>query len=868
MRNSDTNILSFGLLNNKVARRIFFLFVLCAIIPMTLMAYTSYRHSTKQLNRQAYGRLINETKSIGMAIIERLLLLETDLKMISEDRLGHSQANHQPYLQQLDDRFNGRLKRRFANLTILNSAMQPVDTLGTAKKIPKLGSSQEQHLMSGKTVLFQENREMGVNGLFLLRSSLTMKGERRRIIGEINPLYLWGVMEFISPSTGFLILDSKTKLLATSFTNDENLNDIFGLMNKNVADRHFDWHIDGVEHLASFWTIFMQPQFSTNWRIVLTQSKSQILAPLNAFVWSFQLVFGLSILVVLIISLRQIRNSLGPLNLLRDATKRIASRDFSQPVVIDTKDEFQALGEAFNDMSSKLNQHFVIMSQINRIGAALSLEKDNRHLLEIIVEGAKSITNADAGGVYLLTDGNRLKPSIMGFNSIQFATSRNEDMTIPLYDPPGTPNTSMVAAYSVNNDAIVNIPDVYEDGELDFYGDRELDQRVGYRSQSFLSIPMKNHDDEIIGVLQLINAKDKRTDKIIPFSKEDQNIIDSIASQAAVALTKTMLINDFKKLFDSLVQLIATAIDEKSRHTGEHCRRVPQLAMLLAKTVDEATEGIYKKIRFSSDELYELKTAALLHDCGKVATPTHIMDKATKLETLFDRVHLIETRFEIVVRDFNIKLLEELLNEQAGSGRAIYHDNHNKMHRFKECCADDILFIKNCNTGDSPMTKEMIARLDRITKKYNYTNRKGEKTPILTNDERYNLNTLLGTITESERHILNQHVVATSKMLESLSYPKSLRNVPLFAASHHERMDGKGYPKGLRGEDIPLQTRIIAIADIFESLTAKNRPYKKGKTVGEALQIMKRMKEIGQIDAQLFDLFLKEKVYLDYTRLN
>jgi response regulator RpfG family c-di-GMP phosphodiesterase len=291
---------------------------------------------------------------------------------------------------------------------------------------------------------------------------------------------------------------------------------------------------------------------------------------------------------------------------------------------------------------------------------------------------------------------------------------------------------------------------------------------------------------------------------------------------------------------------------------------VPDLSMMLAEAVRNKKDGVFKDFTFSDEELYELKVAAMLHDCGKVSTPIHVVDKATRLETIFDRIHLIDSRFEIMKRDAQISFLRKKLSAMRMLGEMDFLKLEGELKEVLKQIDGDRDFVRTCNIGEEFMDESHKERLKEIANKYKWT-RDGEEEPIFSYDEFYNLTSADGTITPKDREVINQHVETTIKLLESLPYPKSLRNVPKFAEAHHERMDGKGYPKGLKGNQIPLQGRIIAIADIFEALTAKERPYKKGKTLMESLNILGAMKENGHVDPDLFDVFISEKVYLQYA---
>ncbi len=510
------------------------------------------------------------------------------------------------------------------------------------------------------------------------------------------------------------------------------------------------------------------------------------------------------------------------------------------------------------------------IARLNRIGVALSSERDTKRLLEMILLGAKEIANADGGTLYTVTDDNKLKFEIMRTDSLHIAMGGTTGKDIPfpplpLYREDGSPNTNMVAAYSVINDKTVNIADAYEEEGFDFSGTRKFDANTGYRSKSFLTIPMKNHENEIIGVLQLLNAQTPGTTDVIPFSAENQQLVESLASQAAVALTNHNLIEGLKALFESFITLIADAIDEKSPYTGGHCRRVPEMAMMLAKSAVETKTGPLADFTMSEKELYELRIAAWLHDCGKVTTPEYVVDKATKLATIFDRIELVDSRFEVLKAQAEIEMLRKQV-EALQKGRPDRLPSMEvQLRAYKDQLDDDREFIRKANIGGEFMTQEHQDRVRSIGA-YTYINDKGERVPFLSENEIYNLNIARGTLTNEEREIINNHIVVTINMLESLPYPKALKRVPEYAGGHHERMDGKGYPRGLTRDQMSIPARIMGIADIFEALTARDRPYKKAKTLSESLFILGKMKLDNHVDPDLFDLFIREKIYLQYAK--
>jgi HD-GYP domain-containing protein (c-di-GMP phosphodiesterase class II) len=506
------------------------------------------------------------------------------------------------------------------------------------------------------------------------------------------------------------------------------------------------------------------------------------------------------------------------------------------------------------------------LEQLNAIGASLSAERDIHRLLETILTAAKTITRADGGTLYRLTEDRTLRFEIVRTSSLKYYLGGTTGNPVPFYPiqlyKDGQPNHGMVAAYSALTGKTVNIADAYSAEGFDFSGTRAFDQKTGYRSKSFLTVPMRNYERQIIGVLQLINAVDPASGEIVAFSASDQRLAESLASQAAIALTNRMLINQLEQLFESFINLINSAIDEKSPYTGGHCQRVPVLTMLLAEAANDTAEGPLRDFRMTDKDRYELKIAGLLHDCGKVTTPVHVVDKATKLETIFDRVHLIDTRFEVLKRDAEI---ESLRKKMAGGRMDDAEEDRRLKNRLREL-EDDRKFLHACNIGTERMREDDMERVRRIAT-YRWRDMQGHDVSFLTDDEVKNLTIRSGTLTEDERKIINHHIVATIRMLESLPWPSHLTNVPEYAGGHHERMDGKGYPKGLKREQMSVQARCMGIADIFEALTAKDRPYKKGKTLSESLEILGRFRQNGHIDPDLFDIFVRQKVYRRYAEM-
>ncbi len=521
-------------------------------------------------------------------------------------------------------------------------------------------------------------------------------------------------------------------------------------------------------------------------------------------------------------------------------------------------------------MDGTISQRLIDRLQhLNDIGVALSAEKDTPRLLEKILLGAKRITGADGGTLYTVTADGKLQFEIIRTDSMGIVLGGTSGKAIPypaipLRSTDGQPNDRTVVVHAALSERTINIADAYSEQGFDFSGTRAFDANTGYRSRSFLTIPMRNHENDVIGVLQLINKLDPNTRAVLAFDADDQRLAESLASQAAVALTNKRLLSELKALFEAFIQLIAGAIDDKSPYTGGHCRRVPVLTMLLARAAHETETGPLKDFKLTEKDIYELEIAAWLHDCGKITTPEYVVDKATKLETIFDRIHGINARYEILRRDARIAALEQqLAAAQSGDHAALQR----AQGEYDTVCAEldeEFAFLQRSNIGGEFMTAADQARVKQIGQRQ-WRDRTGATQPLLSEDEIDNLCIARGTLNAQERAVINNHIVATIKMLEALPFPKHLRNVPEYAGGHHERMDGKGYPRGLKREQMSVQARIMAIADIFEALTAADRPYKSAKRLSESLAILGKMKKDQHVDPDLFDIFINQKVYLRYA---
>ncbi len=559
-------------LRSKVARRIFFLFVICALIPLSALAYLSFSRVTDELYLQAESRLHQACKASGMSIMEHLSFLEDDLELISST----IHKGETVFQESHGKKFFESLRERFKNLALITDGqLSPV--FGKAQNFPELRKDEWEHVRSGKTLCATSPRPGGPAALFMVKA-VGHKSSQALLFGEINPEYLWNEGS-LSPATKLLVLDASHNLIFSSSPGYVPLPELKEAMRRKPALGQFTWSGEGSIYIASYRTVFMRPQFDNNWILVQSESEDDIMAPIRSFKNIFTLLIVLTFLVVLLLSVRQIRSSLVPIETLQEATQRIAAQDFGKPVQIETNDEFEELGASFNRMASRLESHLRTMTMLNRIGIALSAEKDNHHLLELVLIGAKDITNADGCALYTLTEEKRLRLSILRIDSINLAVDSPADVFIPLYDKDGNPNTNVVA-YSAINDATVNIPDINTASDFDISGIRDFDLKTGYTSRSSLSVPLKNHENEIVGVLQLTNARNRATQETGPFSDEDQRLLEILASQAAVALSKNQLISELEEVNRQLRLEIA------ERNRAEEEKDKLQMQLLQAQKME------------------------------------------------------------------------------------------------------------------------------------------------------------------------------------------------------------------------------------------------------------------------------------------
>lgn len=501
------------------------------------------------------------------------------------------------------------------------------------------------------------------------------------------------------------------------------------------------------------------------------------------------------------------------------------------------------------------------IKKMSDIGRALSGVHDLNALLEMIVDQARSFTNADAGTLYILED-ETLRFQIVQNDSLKIFMGGKTGETIPF--PPVELKESNVSAFVALKGKSVNIPDVYDTNLFDFTGPKKFDQSTGYRSKSMLVVPMKNHDNDVIGVLQLLNATNPVNNEVIAFSQDYENLSESLASQAAVSITNAKLISNMTELFEAFVKVMATAIDEKSPVTGGHIRRVADLTLTMAEVIHNHDEGAFKDRKFSPDQMYELRIAAYMHDIGKVTSPVEIVEKAKKLQTIFDRIHYIRLRMDYIIQKVKLEGQQkkiELLERKADLAeiKKIELKSEKQIQEME----DIRLFINKCNEPGEFLEDETLDKLKEISLR-TYLDNEGQQQPFITEDELLNLSIRRGSITDAERKKMQDHAAVTLKMLKQIPFTKKLKNIPSFAGAHHEFINGKGYPLGLKGDEIPFEGKLMAVTDIAEALTASDRPYKKAMPLETVYRILRSMAGNGELDNDMVELFINEEIYKTY----
>ncbi|WP_418640964.1 HD domain-containing phosphohydrolase [Sulfurimonas sp. ST-27] len=493
------------------------------------------------------------------------------------------------------------------------------------------------------------------------------------------------------------------------------------------------------------------------------------------------------------------------------------------------------------------------IEKLNKIGIALSYEQNINKLLENIVKYTREITEADGGTLYLLKN-DKLHFTVAQTDSLGIKMGGESAAItwppLPMHLEDGSPNKKMVAVMCALEGKVINIQDVYEAEGFSFEGTKAFDKSTGYRSKSMLVIPLRDHENKIIGVLQLINKLDLFNDTVVSFNKHDEQITLSLASQAAVAITKVKLIAGLENLLEAFLKSIIYAVGKKSPYTAGHIKRMVQLSLMLANAVNKENQ-IFQNKTYTKEQLQEINFAALMHDIGKLATPEQIVDKATKLETIYDRVYMIEARIALIKKEYEIACLKKEIDKKT------FEDTVKELENYFDK-------IQESNKAAGFTSDEDVALFTMLADKVYQINNKAYK--VLTKDEAYNLSIRKGTLTKEERQIINDHAKISLEILKKLPFPQKYKNIPEIAGSHHEKLNGKGYPRGLKGDEISFEARILAIADIFEALTASDRPYKKANPLSLAMKILYFMAKENELDKSLVKYFYTSGLYKEYAK--
>ena len=537
--------------------------------------------------------------------------------------------------------------------------------------------------------------------------------------------------------------------------------------------------------------------------------------------------------------------------------------------------ENEKINRVLNDVVHRVNilaeEQLEHINRLSNIGLALSQEKDLDKIFDLIIEEALAYTHADAATIYSVSDsGKFLNFEVMQTKSKNFKAGGSFGTIklppVPLYKEDGSANLANMASCVVHTKEVLNFPDCYNEPRFDLKGTMAWDAANNYRSKSMLAIPLKNHDEEVLGVIQIINSLDPVTSEIISFNKEAIVMVQSLASQAAITLTNRELIKSLESLFKQFIKAIALAIDRKSKDTGGHIARVAVISKLMASKINETTNGHFGDFSFTDDELDELSVASWLHDVGKIATPDIVMNKSKKIEKVIDGLQLVELRIQIAKALLGCPdYLNAAFTKKENFAYLLTEPKHQEDYKalILKQLDEDLVFLEVVNHGGEFLSDEKIAIIERIDKFVYLLD--GKENKLFEEDDCSNLKIRRGTLNDEERLVMNNHVKYTYEILNQLTYPRKYKNVTIYASSHHEKLNGTGHPWGFTADQLPTQSRILAISDIFEALTASDRPYKAGKKLSEAMNILSYMVKDNHIDKDLFVFLITSGLYREYA---
>jgi HD-GYP domain-containing protein (c-di-GMP phosphodiesterase class II) len=505
------------------------------------------------------------------------------------------------------------------------------------------------------------------------------------------------------------------------------------------------------------------------------------------------------------------------------------------------------------------------LETLNKIGVALSTERNTDALLELILSKSREITSADAGSLYLLEE----EPG--GGKHLVFKLTQSDSHSVPFRQFTLPIDTRSIAGYAAATGQVLNIKDAYRIRNLPFRLNRDFDQKFGYRTRSMLVLPMKNQKDEVIGVLQLINSKKHMEAKLSslaavaeevgPFSLRSQDLASSLASQAAVALENNLLYRDIEKLFEGFVRASVTAIESRDPTTFGHSERVAKLTVALAETVDRLESGPYRELHFTREDIREIRYASILHDFGKVGVREEVLVKAKKLYP--SQLDLIRKRFLCVRKTLELESYRRKLDHVLRQGNQGFEEFFARIEGEESRALQNLdEFMQNILQANEPtvLPEKTSEKLVEIAG-WSFRDPSGPTEPLLSQEELQLLSIAKGSLNLDERLQIESHVIHSFRFLSQIPWTKELKRVPEIAKAHHEKLDGSGYPFHMGAEEIPFQAKMMAISDIFDALTARDRPYKRAVPVERALAIIGEEVNSRLLDPVLYKLFIDAKIY-------
>jgi len=807
-------------LASRFGVRMLAVFAACAVLPIAFFAALAYQRTVHQLEAEAALALQREAKTAAMSIVERLHIATAELsiaRLQSDDlRVGADKA--------------------FAKISV-----QPRASL-------RLDARQERHLEDGGPLLLERAHAAPPHLLLALAFE-----DDRALVGELLPDFLYQPHRVDETERYWITNAQGAPLFAAEPHTEREL-----LADHHHAAEHrdpFTLSTEAGPEIAVLWPIFLEAPFQApTLRVGMARPKRAILRPLDDFRQSFTASVLLALLGSLAIGLHQVRLRLRPLGELMRATRRIEAGDYSARVEIRSRDEFEDLAGAFNSMTREIAGNITDLQTLASTGARILSDPDIGAVAGELAQKAVELTQARLALVFTATPGRdgRQPQDASGRGQLApLAGASGAAGPVDIRAIPAFPSNAELESTSLQ----LARSDCGERLGVDWL---ELEALAGGALDKLVTMPLQVGTDRTRGLLLLAGSKASLG---ALGAERTGSTLQILADQGAASIRIAELIASLRNLFEGVVQLTVEAIDEKSPYTGDHCRRVPILTELLADAACAASEGPLKDFSLSEEERYELKIAALLHDCGKVTTPVHVMDKATKLEAITDRIELVRTRAEILRRDLELDQLRAAL-QAAGAVSAL---DERALASARSALADDLAFLEACNHGDEFMAASRRERVDAIHARRAWRDAEGVRRELVTAEEAENLKISRGTLNEVERRAIEQHVTTTIRLLEQIPFPPEMGNVPFIAGAHHERLDGTGYPNQLDREHLPMQARILGLADVFEALTAKDRPYKPGRTLSETLRTMQDMVDQGHLDADLHEVFLRSKIHLRYA---